>query len=120
MPQHPALIETADAPAKLYLFSSSEWSDESAASDIPAPLAALAKANAFKASAGQLVVRADEKGAIVDVLGGLGAGTDGLAVAALSANLPEADYRNRARLRATQLRISPPVGSMVPIVSTAI
>lgn len=92
MPQHPALIEKAKTPAKLYLFSSSDWDDDSAASGIPAPLAALAKANAFKASAGQLVVRADEDGAMVDVLGGLGGGTDGLAVAALSSKLPEADY----------------------------
>ena len=93
MPQHPALIETAKAPAKLYLFCSSDWGEDGAGSDIPGPLAALAKANAFKASAGQLVVRADEDGAIVDVLGGLGAGTDGLAVAALSAKLPQADYQ---------------------------
>ena len=92
MPQHTALIETADTPAKLYLFSSFEWGDEGATSDLPAPLAALANANTFKASAGQLVVRADENGAIIDVLGGLGAGTDGLAVAALSAKIPEADY----------------------------
>nr|WP_070961514.1 leucyl aminopeptidase family protein [Hyphomonas sp. Mor2] len=92
MPSHPALIATADAPAKLYLFSSEDWGDDGSKADIPAPLAALAKANAFKAGTGQLIVRAGDGGEIVDVLGGLGAGTDGLAVAALSSKLPDADY----------------------------
>lgn len=92
MPHHPALIATADAPAKLFLFSTDDWGDDKQTSNLPGPLMALAKANGFKASAGQFVVRADEEGAIVDVLGGLGAGTDGLVVAALSSKLPEADY----------------------------
>lgn len=92
MPQHSALIAAADAPAKLYLFSSKDWSDEQQASDLPPALAALAKANEFKGTAGQVVIRSDDAGRIVDVLGGLGSGTDGLAVAALSAKLPATDY----------------------------
>lgn len=92
MPHHSALITAADAPAKLYLFSSNDWGDDQQTSEIPAPLSALAKANGFKGAAGQFVVRADEDGQIVDVLGGLGAGTDALAVAALSSKLPEADF----------------------------
>ena len=92
MPHHPALIATADAPARLYLYSADDWGDDKQTSDLPDALKALANANGFKAGAGQFVVRADEDGAIGDVLGGLGAGTDGLAVAALSSKLPEADY----------------------------
>ncbi len=92
MPHHPALIATADAPAKLHLFSADDWGDDKQTSDLPDALTALAKANGFKASSGQFVVRANGDGAIVDVLGGLGAGTDGLAVAAISSKLPEADY----------------------------
>ncbi|MCR9195677.1 MAG: leucyl aminopeptidase family protein, partial [Hyphomonas sp.] len=92
MPHHSALIAAADAPAKLYLFSSHDWSDEQKTSDVPGPLAALAKANGFKGGAGEYVLRADQDGQIVDALGGLGAGTDGLALAALSSKLPAADY----------------------------
>jgi leucyl aminopeptidase len=92
MPHHSALIASADAPAKLYLFSSDDWGDDQKILDLAAPLAALAKANGFKGGAGQFVVRADEDGQIVDVLGGLGSGTDGLAVAALSSKLPAADF----------------------------
>lgn len=92
MPHHSALIASADAPAKLYLFSTDGWGDDQDTSGIPAPLAALAKANGFKGGAGQFVLRANEDGQIVDALGGLGAGTDGLALAALSSKLPAADY----------------------------
>lgn len=92
MPHHSALIAAADAPAKLYLFSSHDWSDEQKTLDVPGPLAALAKANGFKGGAGEYVLRANQDGQIVDALGGLGAGTDGLALAALSSKLPAADY----------------------------
>lgn len=93
MPEHKALIDAATSAAHLYLFSADDWRDADGDADLPAALVALAKANDFKASSGQTVVSADADGKIVDVLGGLGAATDGLAVAALSSKLPTADYQ---------------------------
>lgn len=93
MPEHKALIDAATSAANLYLFSADDWRDADGDADLPAALVALAKANDFKASSGQTVVSADADGKIVDVLGGLGAATDGLAVAALSSKLPTADYQ---------------------------
>lgn len=93
MPEHNALIDAATSAANLYLFSADDWRDADGDADLPAALVALAKANDFKASSGQTVVSADADGKIVDVLGGLGAATDGLAVAALSSKLPTADYQ---------------------------
>ena len=92
MPHHAALIEKAEAPAKLYLFTKDMWEVEAEASSLPEPLTALAKANGFKGQLGQFVLRADESGQIVDLVGGIGDGQDGLAVAALAAKLPTADY----------------------------
>ena len=92
MPKHSALIAAADAPAKLYLFSTAEWSDEGGADAVPDALVALAKANGFKGNMGQLVIRANDAGEIIDLLGGIGTGTDSLAVAALSSKLPEAGF----------------------------
>ncbi|MEL6860958.1 MAG: leucyl aminopeptidase family protein [Pseudomonadota bacterium] len=92
MPKHPALVEKADAPAQLHLFSSEAWSAEAGENSLPAPLAALAKANGFEGGLGQFVIRSNEMGEIVDLVGGVGPGTDALAVAALSSKLPEADY----------------------------
>ncbi len=93
MPEHKALIDAATSAANLYLFSADDWRDADSDAGLPAALVALAKANDFKASSGQTVVSADADGKIVDVLGGLGAATDGLAVAALSSKLPTADYQ---------------------------
>jgi len=92
MPKHTALIESAKTPAKLHLFSSSQWSDEATKGDVSEALLNLARANDFKAGVGEFVINANEAGDVLEVLGGLGAGTDGLAVAALSSKLPEADY----------------------------
>ena len=91
MSNHSALIAKADAPVQLYLFSESGWVPDSD-NGVPAPLAALAKANGFCGGVGEVVLRPDADGKIVDALGGVGPGTDSLAVAALSAKLPEADY----------------------------
>ncbi|MEC7288746.1 MAG: leucyl aminopeptidase family protein [Pseudomonadota bacterium] len=93
MPEHKALIDAATSAANLYLFSADDWREADRDAGLPAALVALAKANDFKASSGQTVVSADADGKIVDVLGGLGAATDGLAVAALSSKLPIADYQ---------------------------
>ncbi len=92
MPQHSALITQADSPVQLYLFSVDDWEVAEADGGIPDALLALAKANVFKGRVGQLVLRANEAGEIIDALGGLGSGTDGLAVAAISSKLPTADY----------------------------
>ena len=89
MPQHAALIETADSSVPIYLFTSSDWE---AGADIPDPLKAQASAQAFKASAGQMVITADADGAVSGVLFGVGTGADALAVAALSAKIPDATY----------------------------
>ena len=92
MPHHSALIAASDAAAKLYLFTSEDWGDGQQASDVPAALRALAKASGFKGGVGQSVILADEAGQTTHVVGGLGAGTDGLAVAAISSKLSAGDY----------------------------
>ncbi len=92
MPNHPALIAKAKSAAKMYLFSSADWDAVNDGNAVPDALAALAKANGFKARTGQYVVRADAEGGIIDVVGGLGDGSDALAVAALSSKLPEGPY----------------------------
>lgn len=93
MPQHPALVKTADAPANLYLYSADDWEAGGADNGLPAPLVALAKANGFEGGVGEFVIQADAEGKIVDVVGGLGPASDALAVAALAAKLPAADYK---------------------------
>lgn len=90
MPSHPALIGTAASAASLYCFKTEDWSDQV---DIPAALLAQARAVGFKAGAGEMVLAADSEGQVASVLFGLGAGTDGLATAALSGKLPEGDYK---------------------------
>ena len=92
MPKHTALVEKADAPAKIYLFSAGAWDAEASDAGLPDALFALAKANGFEGGLGQFVIRADEDGNILDLVGGVGPGTDALAVAALAAKLPEANY----------------------------
>ncbi|NQY14309.1 MAG: leucyl aminopeptidase family protein [Henriciella sp.] len=90
MPDHPALIATADAAAPVYLFSKSDWP---ASEGIPADLLAMANAQGFKGQNGQLVLTASDDGTISGVLFGIGDGTDALAVAALSAKLTSGDYQ---------------------------
>lgn len=90
MPEHSALIPVAAAPTPVYLFSSSDWDADS---DIPAELKAMAQAQGFEGRTGQLVMTASADGEVSGVLFGIGDGKDALAVAALSAKLPKADYR---------------------------
>ena len=92
MPTHPALLETAKTPARLYLFTKSDWEVVDAESGVPEALLSLAKANAFTGNTGEFVILSDETGKITDLVGGLGPGTDALAVAAIAAKLPSADY----------------------------
>ena len=87
---HKAFTATAETPAAIHLVRKADW--EEAASTLPAALAAQAKAIEFKAKAGEMALSADEDGAVSDVLFGLGDGQDALALAALSAKLPEGDY----------------------------
>jgi len=89
MPEHSALIPVAAAPTPVYLFSSSDWDADS---DIPAELKAMAQAQGFEGRTGQLVMTASAEGEVSGVLFGIGDGKDALAVAALSAKLPKADY----------------------------
>jgi leucyl aminopeptidase len=89
MPSHAALISSASNPAPVYLLTASEWE---AGPDLPAALFALAKAQKFKGTAGQMVISASSDGAVSGVLFGVGDGSDALAVAALSAKLPVGDY----------------------------
>lgn len=90
MPKHPALIASSAAAASLYCFKSSDWSEQA---DIPEPLMAQAKAQNFKAGAGDVVLVAGSDGQIASVLFGLGKGSDALATAALSNQLPDGDYK---------------------------
>ncbi|MEO0607592.1 MAG: leucyl aminopeptidase family protein [Pseudomonadota bacterium] len=92
MPTHPALLETAISPARLSLFTKADWEALGPESGVPAALLSLAKANAFDAAAGAFVILSDAAGTITDLVAGLGAGTDALAVASIAAKLPTADY----------------------------
>ncbi len=89
MTLHPALITTSDKATSVHLYTAAQWRSGKGLS--PA-LQALAKAHKFDGKIGQMVISAADDGAIGDVLFGLGEGTDALAVAALSAKLPDGDY----------------------------
>ncbi|MEX1251739.1 MAG: leucyl aminopeptidase family protein, partial [Hyphomonas sp.] len=76
--------------ARVYLLSSAAFK---ALADDPFPSArAIAAAQDFTGGAGQTVLVPGAEGRVQSVLFGLGAGKDALAVAALSARLPEGDY----------------------------
>ncbi len=79
---------TAARPVRLRFVTVAGW--ESA--DLPGLLRRFAEAQGFRGGAGQTVLMPDPDGALGDVLAGLGDGRDTLAVAALSARLPEGDY----------------------------
>lgn len=89
MPSHAALIPAASDAAPVYLVTAADWDSDL---DLPDGLWAQAKAQKFKGQAGQMVIAARPDGAISGVLFGLGNGADALAVAALAAKLPAADY----------------------------
>lgn len=87
---HKSFTDKPTSPAGVYLFSARQFADLKAD---PFPDArATAKAHAFSGASGQMVVVPGEGGRIASVLFGLGNGADALAVAALSARLPEGDY----------------------------
>ncbi|MEM9939068.1 MAG: leucyl aminopeptidase family protein [Pseudomonadota bacterium] len=90
MPSSPAFIAASAEAAEIYLTTKADWE---AGIGLTGPLSALAKAQKFSGASGQTVIAASEDGDISGVLFGLGAGTDALAVAALSNRLPEADYK---------------------------
>ncbi|MEE2930408.1 MAG: leucyl aminopeptidase family protein [Pseudomonadota bacterium] len=89
MPSHAALIPAASDAAPVYLVTAADWDSDLY---LPDGLWAQAKAQKFKGQAGQMVIAARPDGAISGVLFGLGDGADALAVAALAAKLPAADY----------------------------
>lgn len=89
MPEHTSLIPTADAAAPVYLYSKQDWAQKN---ELPADLVAIAKAQKFNGLSGQLAITANDDGSVSGVLFGVGAATDALAVAALSAKLPSGDY----------------------------
>lgn len=90
MLSHPAFTRDAAQPAAIYLYAADEWGENP---DIPGDLSALAKAQDFKAGAGQMVLTAHPDGFLSGVLFGLGKGKDALALAALAGKLPEGDYK---------------------------
>ncbi|WP_084420301.1 leucyl aminopeptidase family protein [Henriciella litoralis] len=85
-----AFTASADTPARLHFFRPADW--EEAGDSLQGPVLAQAKATAFEGASGEMAIVAGEDGAITDVLFGLGSAQDALAVAALSAKLPEGDY----------------------------
>ena len=88
MAAYPAFATQADDAVPVYLLTKSDWTN---ASDLPVELVSMAKAQGFSANSGERVLSAHD-GALAGVLFGLGKGTDVLAVAALSAQLPEGRY----------------------------
>lgn len=90
IPTYPALTRPSDGAIPVFLVTVDQWPETDA---VPARLQAAAKAQGFKASAGQLVQTASEGGVPDGVLFGLGDGQDGLAVASLSARLLANDYQ---------------------------
>ncbi|MEO1553758.1 MAG: leucyl aminopeptidase family protein [Pseudomonadota bacterium] len=89
MPAHSALIETADSATPVYLYSTADWD---AVDGLSADLMAMAKAQNFTGKNAQMVLTANADGRVSGVLFGLGDGADALAVAALSAKLPQGTY----------------------------
>ncbi len=94
MPTHPALTATAKTPVETYLCTDAQWQDGDGQLSglLPSRLAAQAKAQGFKARAGQMVLIATKDGAPEAVLFGLGDGSDALATSALASKLTKGDY----------------------------
>ena len=87
---HTAFTASARHCIEIHLFTGETWSaSENELSDAER---AFAVSQTFKAKAGQTVILPDAQGAMRKVIFGLGDGGDALAVAALSARLPEGDY----------------------------
>ncbi len=85
---HAAFTDEADAAIRVHAFTERSWGDAA----LPAPLMTFAASQAFTGAAGQLLTLPDAAGQPQDVLFGLGDGSDALAFAALSAQLPAGDY----------------------------
>lgn len=87
---HKTFIARPRSPAGVYLLTARSFAD---LKHDPFPDArAIAAAQGFTGAVGQTVIVPGEQGRIASVLFGLGGGKDALAVAALSARLPEGDY----------------------------
>lgn len=86
----PVFILSAENPVAVYLIKESDW--ETARKDLAPNAVTFAEAQQFKASAGQTITVPGEKGELEIILFGLGKGDDALAISALAAKLPEADY----------------------------
>ncbi|MEM8616443.1 MAG: leucyl aminopeptidase family protein, partial [Pseudomonadota bacterium] len=87
--RYPAFTDAADRAASVHLLTKAAWAG---GVDLPAPVIAAAKAQQFSGASGELVFYAGPDGTLGHVLFGLGQGEDRLAVAGLSAKLPEGDY----------------------------
>ncbi|WP_084397525.1 leucyl aminopeptidase family protein [Henriciella aquimarina] len=87
---HKAFTARAEHAASIHLVRPDDWEEGSA--ELPAALKAQAKASGFKAQAGEMALSAGADGTLEHVLFGLGPAYDALAIAALSAKLPEGDY----------------------------
>lgn len=87
---HKSFTAGATGPARIWLFTSAQFSD--LGTDPFASARAVAAAQAFTGGAGQTVIVPGADGRTGEILFGLGNGRDLLAVAALAARLPEGDY----------------------------
>ncbi len=87
---HKSFTTQPVTPAKIYLFTPKVFA--ALAEDPFAGARAIATAQGFTGAPGQTVLVPGEDGRVAFVLFGLGAGKDALALAALSARLPEGDY----------------------------
>lgn len=87
---HKSFTTKPTKPARIYLCLARDFA---ALESDPFPGArAIAAGQGFTGAAGQTVIVPGEDGRVASVLFGLGTGKDALAVAALSARLPEGDY----------------------------
>jgi len=88
---HKSFTARAEAPVQVWLYTSDAFKT---LENDPFPGArAMAKGQNFTGGAGQALLAHDSEGALAHVLGGIGDGKDALAVAALSAKLPEGAYK---------------------------
>ncbi|MEO0815899.1 MAG: leucyl aminopeptidase family protein [Pseudomonadota bacterium] len=84
----PVFTASAEAPAQIHVFTSSDWQEARPGG----PLGTFADASGFVGAQGQCVISPRSDGSLGDVLFGIGSGRDALALAALSARLPKGAY----------------------------